>query len=549
MARVTDPLSKMGARFEALEAEGRLPIRVWGGDLRPLSYRLPVASAQVKSSLLLAGLVGGVEVRLVEPGRSRDHTERMLNGVGVPVVSGPEEEGWGVSLREPPAVLDALDMDIPGDFSSAAFAVLLGILGPGPEPLVLQGVGLNETRTRLLPVLERMGAEVEVENLRGDPPGEPMGDLVVRPSSLRGCAVGGEEIPGLIDEVPILAVGAARAQGTTRITGAGELRVKETDRIRAMVENLRALGVEADEMPDGLEVQGSDRPLHGTVRSFGDHRIAMAFGVLGALPGNEIEVLGSEVVGVSFPDFWGFLAEASRAWGTSAGGAGSSISPVVTLDGPAGSGKSTTAREVARRLGYRHLDSGALYRALTYALIEAGIPEEDWSYLSQEELDRFPIHLEPEGSRLRVMLGDRVLTKELRTPEVTERVSPLSALPAVRAWLLDAQRRAGRAGGLVADGRDMGSVVFPEAEVKIFLTANLRERARRRFLERDRRHPSPKELDAEASKIQERDTRDAGRSVAPLRKPEGALEVDTSEMTFEGQVEIIIHHVKLLTER
>jgi 3-phosphoshikimate 1-carboxyvinyltransferase len=549
MARVTDPLSDMGARFEALEAEGRLPIRVWGGDLAPLSYRLPVASAQLKSALLLAGLVGGVEVRLVEPGRSRDHTERMFNGSGVPVVSGPETEGWGVFLPEPPAVLDALDMDIPGDFSSAAFAILLGLLGPGPEPLVLRGVGLNETRTRLLPVLERMGARVGVENLRGDPPGEAMGDLVIRPSSLRGCAVGGDEIPGLIDEVPILAAGATRAQGTTKITGAGELRVKETDRIRAMVENLRALGVEAEELPDGLEVEGSDRPLRGTVRSFGDHRIAMAFGILGALPGNEIEVLGSEVVGVSFPDFWGFLAEASRGWARGGGGGPSSVPTVVTLDGPAGSGKSTTAREVARRLGYRHLDSGALYRALTYALIQAGIPEDDWSHLSQEELDRFPIHLEPEGNRLRVMLGDRVLAKELRTPEVTERVSPLSALPAVRAWLLEAQRRAGQVGGLVADGRDMGSVVFPEARVKIFLTANLRERARRRFLERDQRDPSPQELEEEASKIQERDARDSGRAVAPLKKPEGALEVDTSDMTFEGQVEVIIHHVKLLTEK
>jgi cytidylate kinase len=251
------------------------------------------------------------------------------------------------------------------------------------------------------------------------------------------------------------------------------------------------------------------------------------------------------VVGVSFPGFWGFLEEASQGWG----GGPSSSPPVVTLDGPAGSGKSTTAREVARRLGYRHLDSGALYRALTYALIEAGIPEEDWSRLSQEELDRFPIRLQPEGSRLRVVLGDRMLTEELRTPEVTERVSPLSALPAVRAWLLDAQRRAGRAGGLVADGRDMGSVVFPEAEVKIFLTANLRERARRRFLERDQRDPSPQELEEEASRIQERDARDSGRSLAPLRKPEGALEVDTSDMTFDMQVDIIIHHVKLLTKK
>jgi pantoate ligase/cytidylate kinase len=142
-----------------------------------------------------------------------------------------------------------------------------------------------------------------------------------------------------------------------------------------------------------------------------------------------------------------------------------------------------------------------------------------------------------------------VLTTELRTPEVTARVSPLSALPAVRAWLLEAQRRAGKAGGLVADGRDMGTVVFPDAEVKIFLTATLPERARRRFLERNRRSPSPEELEEEAGKIRARDTRDAEREVAPLKKPDGALEVDTSDLSFEGQVEIIIHRVKLLTEK
>jgi len=318
MARVTDPLTEMGARFEALGGEGRLPIRVRGGTLSPLSYQLPVASAQVKSSLLLAGLVAGVDVELVEPGRSRDHTEKMFEACGVSVLSEPRNEGWGVSLEDPPEAIEPLDLEIPGDFSSAAFGILLGLLGPGAEPLVLRGVGLNETRTRLLPVLQRMGGSVQVENVSGRDRGEPTGDLIIQPSELKGCEVGGAEIPGLIDEVPILAAGATRAQGVTRITGARELRVKETDRIRAVVENLRALGVEAEELEDGMEIQGSDRPLQGTVRSFGDHRIAMAFGVLGALPGNEIEVLGAEVVGVSFPGFWIFLAEARQGWGGAA---------------------------------------------------------------------------------------------------------------------------------------------------------------------------------------------------------------------------------------
>jgi cytidylate kinase len=221
--------------------------------------------------------------------------------------------------------------------------------------------------------------------------------------------------------------------------------------------------------------------------------------------------------------------------------------PVITLDGPAGSGKSTTAREVARRLGFLHLDSGALYRALTFALLSASVPKEDWAEMSKQDFDRFRIWLRPAGARFEVLLGERVLEEELRTPEVTALVSPLSALPSVREWLLEAQRQAGRLGGLVADGRDMGTVVFPDAEVKIYLTANLKERAFRRFLERKGREPSETEWREEAEKIRERDERDSSRVVAPLKKAPEAIEVDTSFLTFEAQVEAIINHVKALT--
>lgn len=307
MDRITDPLSSMGARFEALGAPGKLPIRVTGGRLRPLDYRMPVASAQLKSALLLAGVVGGVPVSLHEPSRSRDHTESMLRGAGVPVHSGPSEVGWQVSLPAHGEALRPLDIEVPGDISSAAFFILLGLLRGGGEPLVLEGVGLNETRTGLLTVLLRMGGEIRVENLRGEESGETMGDLVVVPSELSGTEVGGSEIPLLIDEVPILVVGALRAKGQTRITGARELRVKETDRIRALVKNFRALKVEVEELDDGLVIQGTDKPLSGAVESFGDHRIAMAFGILGALPGNAIQVRGSHVAGVSFPGFWELL--------------------------------------------------------------------------------------------------------------------------------------------------------------------------------------------------------------------------------------------------
>lgn len=307
MKRITDPLSKMGAEFQFLEADGCLPVRIRGGRLRGFEYRLPVASAQVKSALLLAGLVGGVPVRLQEPGRSRDHTENLLRGLGVSLKEEARGDDWAVALTDPPEEIRPLELEVPGDFSSAAFFLVLALLGPGEEPLVLEGVGLNPTRAGLLAVLERMGARVRRENVRGEAQGEPLGDLAAVPSRLSAVQVRGEEIPGLIDEVPILAVAAARAEGTTVITGAGELRVKETDRIRALVENLRAVGVEAEEFEDGMEIQGTDAPLEGEVESFGDHRIAMAFGVLGALPGNRIRVRGGGVAGVSFPAFWELL--------------------------------------------------------------------------------------------------------------------------------------------------------------------------------------------------------------------------------------------------
>ncbi len=307
MMRITSPLSQMGAGFRFLEAEGRLPVQVRGGDLREMDYVLPVASAQVKSSILLAGLVAGVPVSLEEPGRSRNHTESMLRAAGVSIVCEAAGTGWKVSVTAPPKKIDPLDLEIPGDFSSAAFLLVLGLLAPAGSPLVLEGVGLNPTRAGLLPVLERMGARIPVEGLRGQEQGEPLGDLVVEPAELAGTRVEGREIPGLIDEIPVLAVAASRARGRTVISGAAELRVKETDRIRALVENFRALGVEVEEREDGLEIQGSGAPLEGRVESFGDHRIAMAFGVLGALPGNRIQVLGREVVGVSFPGFWNLL--------------------------------------------------------------------------------------------------------------------------------------------------------------------------------------------------------------------------------------------------
>lgn len=313
MRRVTDPLKVMGARFEHPDEAGRLPVTVNGlHPLKPIDWSSPVASAQVKSAILLAGLTGSAFALVTEPRMSRDHTERLLRGVGVNVVSHPADGQWRVELRDPPEKIGPLDFEVPGDFSSAAFLLALAALGGVPDAMTIERVGLNPTRTAFLDVLGRMGVDVRIESTSPPDALEPTGSVTIGSAELRAATVTGDEIPRLIDELPLVAILGARATGTTRITEAVELRAKESDRIAAMVGNLRAVGAQAVELEDGLEVEGSDRPLKGRVRTEGDHRIAMAFGVLGALPGNDIEIDDPGAADVSFPGFWKTLRAASE---------------------------------------------------------------------------------------------------------------------------------------------------------------------------------------------------------------------------------------------
>ena len=300
MRRVCEPLSRMGAVVTE-ERGDALPLRIRGGDLRPLDWTMPVATAQVKTALLFAGLVAGVRVCVREPARSRDHTERMLRALGAPL----SQSGTEVVLEPAPGWLaqcPPLEWQVAGDPSSAAFLVAAALLAVDGE-LRIQDVGLNPTRTGYLDVLERMGAAIRREAVR-DAYGEPVGDLIVRPAALRATEVQAHEIPSLIDEIPVLAVLASRAAGETVFHAVGELRVKESDRLGLLAANLRTVGVHAEVRGDALHVVGTNRPPRGRVETAGDHRLAMAFALLERWPGAAISLSERESPAVSYPDFF-----------------------------------------------------------------------------------------------------------------------------------------------------------------------------------------------------------------------------------------------------
>ena len=296
MGRVADPLRAMGAEIATADG-GRLPLTVRGGALHPYRYDSPVASAQVKTALLFAGLVAGVPVTVSEPVVSRDHTERLLQLLGVPVTI----EGTAVSIH-PVASLPAFAGEIPGDLSSAAYLLAAGLLAQAGD-LTVRGVGVNPTRAGFLRVVERMGATLPQEE-RWISLGEPAATLRAGPAALTAVEVQPEEIPSMVDEVPLLACLAARAVGTSVFRGVGELRVKESDRLALVAANLSTLGVRAYVEGDTLWVEGTDVPPRGHVVTAGDHRLAMAFAVLGTVPGARVLLDDERCVGVSYPRFF-----------------------------------------------------------------------------------------------------------------------------------------------------------------------------------------------------------------------------------------------------
>jgi len=296
MKRIMTPLASMGADITSRLDNGCAPLIIHGRPLHAAHYDSPVASAQVKSCVLLAGMYADGITSVTEPFLSRNHTEIMLNYFGAEITS----EGTTASIRPEP-VLEGRDIQIPGDISSAAYFIAAGLLTPGSE-ILLKNVGINPTRAGILKVCMDMGADITLLNESTE--GEPTADLLIRTSSLKGTTIEGSIIPTLIDEIPMIAVMAAFAEGTTIIRDAQELKVKESDRIAVMVDNLRRMGADIEGTDDGMIIHGG-RPLHGAViDSHLDHRIAMSFAVAGTICDGTVEILNGECVNISYPEFY-----------------------------------------------------------------------------------------------------------------------------------------------------------------------------------------------------------------------------------------------------
>ncbi|PMP77963.1 MAG: 3-phosphoshikimate 1-carboxyvinyltransferase [Sulfurihydrogenibium sp.] len=309
MKRVAEPLSQMGAKIDGRKDGNNLPLCIRGGKLKAISYYNSKMSAQVKSAILLAGLYAKGTTQVTEPIISRDHTEKMLNWMGANISTEFSPEGYTVKISHTDR-LKPIHIDVPADPSSAAFFAAAAAIVPKSE-IILKDVLVNPTRDGFFRKLKEMGADIEYKNKR-DEAGEIVADIVVKYSDLKGVKVVKEEVPSMIDEIPLLAIVATQAEGETIITGAEELRVKESDRIKAVVENFRRLNIEVEELEDGMVIKGKQKVKGGVVDSYKDHRIAMGFSILGLVSEDGITIKDADCVYISYPDFFKHLEKVSQ---------------------------------------------------------------------------------------------------------------------------------------------------------------------------------------------------------------------------------------------
>ena len=510
MDRVAEPLTLMGAHVQGRGERCLPPLRVRGGELRGIDWTAKVASAQVKSAILLAGLSASGTTVVREPVTTRTHTEEMLAEAGADITV--EQWGEGRIVRVQASSLKPVDRTVPGDPSASAFFVVAGCVVPRSD-VAVAGVYDGPARLGYVSVLQRMGADVTVE-----PDGPGTATIRARSGPLRATEVPASEIPSL-DEVPVLAVAAAVAEGTTVFSDVGELRVKEVDRLAAVAEMVETFGATATIDGDTLSITGVGGSLRGArFDSRGDHRMAMAAAVaaLAAWPGQHSLITGFDAVETSYP---GFADDLERL----ADGADVAPRPLlVAIDGPAGAGKSTVSTAVADRLGVDRLDTGAMYRAVAALALERGTAPDDSAAVAAL------------AAASTIEVGKRVsidgldVTDVIRSPEVGRAVSIVAANPEVRRHLVQRQRAwADAHGGGVVEGRDIGSVVFPHAQVKVYLTASPEERARRRN-------------DEAPEGVARRDRIDSTRDASPLREAEDAHRLDTTGRSVQDVVEEVL---------
>lgn len=527
MDRVAEPLDLMGAAVEGHGERCLPPLHVCGGALHGIDWTSKVASAQVKSAIILAGLAAEGATVVREAVTTRTHTEEMLAEAGADITVEPWGEGRVVTVRA--STLKPVERTVPGDPSASAFFTVAAAVVPG-SAVDVADVYSGPARLGFVSVLQRMGADITL--LEPDGP-NLAGTATIRIKAdptrpLRATDVAAAEIPSL-DEVPILAVAAAVAEGTTVFFDVGELRVKEVDRLAAVIDMVEAFGASARAEGDTLAITGVGGPLRGArFDSRGDHRMAMAAAVaaLAAAPGEQSLITGFGAVATSYPGFADDLRSLTTA-------ASSEPTPaeraphalLVAIDGPAGAGKSTVSKAVASHLGLDRLDTGAMYRAVTALALERRIAPDDPAAVADLAAHA---DIEVGDQSERVIIDGSEVTRVIRSPEVGQAVSIVAANPDVRAQLVRRQRDWATAhGGGVVEGRDIGSVVFPDADLKVYLTASPEERARRRH-------------DEAPEGVARRDRIDSTRDASPLRQADDARHLDTTGRTVQDVVQEVL---------
>lgn len=537
MQRVMTPLSQMGAKFEAREG-GRLPLAVHGSShMLPIEYTLPVASAQLKSAILLAALNTAGATTVIEKQATRDHTERMLAHFGWNVESKKQKDGSVAVTLKGQQELPAKERSIvvPGDPSSAAFPIVAALIVPGSE-ITVTNVTTNPLRTGLYTTLKEMGADITFTNKRVSA-GEDVADIKVRFSKLKGVTVPAERAPSMIDEYPILAVAASFAEGKTVMHGLGELKVKESDRLNAIAKGLKQCGVKATAEGETLTVEGTTPKGGALIETQFDHRIAMSFLVMGMASKEPVRIDDGTSINTSFPGFAELMNSAGAQIVIDALHAPLAFAHPLTIaiDGPASSGKGTLARRLAEHLSLPYLDTGSIYRAVGLKLIYS---------------DKDPNDKRAACDAARTLTEQDLSNPRLRQERIGQAASIVSAVPEVRAILLDYQRNFAKGPkGAVLDGRDIGTVVCPDADVKIFITASLETRAKRRHRELQGENIEVV-YDSVLQDLKERDERDANRSVAPLVPADDAVVIDTSNLdanaVFTQSLSIVKEKLKKL---